>query len=285
MRFRPLFILAAAVLAVAAFPVPPAGAQQGDTPFPPHHAVANVHYVGSRMLASYLITTDAGHALINSCFPETVPLIKASVEKLGFKFEDIRLLLNSHAHNDHVAGNALVRRLTKARVLIMEGDEEIVRTGGRGDFQYDSTWEPCPVDRVLRDGEEVKLGGTVLTARKTPGHTRGCTTWTMSATEKGRDYRVVIIGSPNVNPGYKLVGNEKYPNIARDYARTFEVLKSLPCDIFLGAHGDYYRMTEKHARLGGGGINPFNDPLGYRQYVEDREKAFQTALASQQGTK
>jgi metallo-beta-lactamase class B len=259
-----------------------AAAQGGDAPFPPHRVAGNVYYVGSRDLASYLITTPEGHILINSSFPETVPLIRASVEKLGFRFDDVKILLTSHAHSDHVAGNALIRRLTGARVMVMEGDEEIVRSGGKGDFQYEASWEPCPVDRVLRDGDTVKLGGTELVARKTPGHTRGCTTWTLDARDGPKVLHVVVIGSPNVNPGYRLVNNARYPTIAADFARTFEVLKSLPCDVFLGAHGNYYGLPEKHARLEKDtSTNPFVDPEGYKRYVGMKQKAFEEELGRQ----
>lgn len=258
-------------------------AQSNDQPFPPHRIIGNVYYVGSEALASYLITTSAGHILVNSSFEETVPLIRASVEKLKFRFQDIKVLLTSHAHSDHVAGNALVKRLTGARVLVMEGDENVVRTGGKGDFQYESAWEPCPVDEVLRDGQEVKLGDAVLVARRTPGHTKGCTTWTLRVSEGGKLHQVVIIGSPNVNPGYKLVGNSKYPAISDDFARTFQILKSLPCDVFLGAHGDYYGMQEKYARLQKGTLgNPFVDPQGYQQYVASKEMAFRDEFARQE---
>lgn len=257
-----------------------------EVPFPPHRIIGNVHYVGSEGQASYLITSKEGHILINSSFAETVPLIRASVEKLGFKFSDVKILLTSHAHSDHVAGSAAVRKLTNARVLVMEGDEEIVRTGGKGDFQYQQTWEPCPVDQVLHDGEVVKLGGNRLTARKTAGHTRGCTTWTWDVEEGGKSRHVVVIGSPNVNAGYKLVGNAQYPGIAEDYKRTFKTLKSLPCDVFLGAHGAYYDLPTKYARLSKEpGVNPFIDPDGYQRYVADREAAFRKELAAQQHKK
>jgi len=258
-------------------------AQSNDQPFPPHRIIGNVYYVGSEALASYLITTSAGHILINSSFEETVPLIRASVEKLKFRFQDVKILLTSHAHSDHVAGNALVKRLTGARVLVMEGDENLVRTGGKGDFQYESVWEPCPVDEVLRDRQEVKLGDAVLVAHRTPGHTKGCTTWTLRISEGGKLHQVVIIGSPNVNPGYRLVGNSKYPTISDDFASTFRILKSLPCDVFLGAHGNYYGLQEKYARLQKGTSgNPFVDPQGYQQYVALKEKAFRDELARQE---
>ena len=256
-------------------------AQFKDGPFPAHKVIGNVYYVGSQQLASYLITTPQGHILINSSFEETVPLIQSSVEKLGFKFGDIKILLTSHAHADHVAGNARVKELTGAKVMVMQGDEELVRSGGENDFQYSSRWKPCQVDRVLHDLEEVKLDGVTLTAHLTPGHTRGCTTWTLPVSEGGKTYQVVIVGSPNVNPGYRLVNNAKYPQIADDFARTFRVLKALPCDVFLGAHGAYYGLEDKYKKLQQGGANPFIDPAGYRSFVKTKEQEYERKLAAQ----
>src|SRR5438552_5017939 len=227
--------------------------QSWTEPFPPHRIIGNVYYVGSRGLASYLITTAEGHILINSSLETSVPLIRASTEKLGFRFSDVKILLVSHAHWDHNAGSALVKELTGAKYMVMQQDVAVTEDGGKSDFRYGnvptSLYKPTKVDHALHDGEEVKLGGVVLTAHLTPGHTKGCTTWTMKVRDGGKDYNVVIVGSPNVNPGYKLVNNALYPNIAEDYARTFRVLKSLPCDIFLGAHGEYYGMEEKYARI------------------------------------
>ncbi len=261
-----------------------ASAQQDDKPFPEHHIIGNVYYVGSTNYASYLITTASGHILINSSFESTVPWIRASIEKLGFKFQDIKILLTSHAHADQVAGNFLVQELTGAKAMVMQGDEDLVRSGGHNDFHSGdkSTYKPSRVDRVLHDGEQIKLGGTVLAAHLTPGHTKGCTTWTMKAREDGKDYDVVIVGSPNVNPGYKLVGNSKYPNIATDFAHTFEVLKTLHCDVFLGAHGNYYDMEKKYKLLQtSGGRNPFIDPEGYKNLVATKELAYRTELDRQ----
>lgn len=254
-------------------------------PFPPFRIAGNLYYVGSKGLANYLVTTPQGHILINSDLEESVPLIRASVEKLGFKFSDIRILLISHAHWDHDAGSAAIKRLTGARYMVMDGDVSVVESGGKTDFQYGSQrallYAPAKVDRVLHDGDEVQLGAVTLVAHLTPGHTKGCTTWTMKAEEAGKIYDVVIIGSPNVNEGYKLVGNSSYPKIESDYERTFRVLKSLPADIFLGAHGAYFDLDAKYARLKEGAVSPFVDPAGYARYVTDREKAFRTELAKQ----
>jgi metallo-beta-lactamase class B len=258
--------------------------KEWNAPFPPHRVIGNIYYVGSSFLASFLITTPEGHILVNSGTEETVSLIRASVEKLGFRFSDIKILLESQAHVDHVAGHALVRKLTGARVLAMAGDDGLIASGGLGDFQYENQWRwtPCPVDRVLHDGETVTLGGAVLTARLTPGHTKGCTTWTMTAEDQGRPYHVVIVGSARANPGYRLVDNAKYPEIAEDFKRTFRVLGSLQCDVFLGAHGWYYNMEEKFAHLTERGKNPFVDPKGFHDFLARSEEAFLKELEAQQ---
>jgi metallo-beta-lactamase class B len=257
-------------------------------PFPPHRVMGNLYYVGSEGLASYLITTPNGNILINSSLEQSVPLIQASIEKLGFKFSDTKILLISHAHWDHCAGSATIIRMTGGKYMVMAEDVPVVESGGKKDFHYgndpNSLYPATKVDRVLHDGDEVKLGGVVLVAHKTAGHTKGCTTWTMKVTDDktGKTYDAVIVGSPNVNPGFKLVDNKEYPQIAQDYEHQFAVLKSLPCDIFLGAHGAYYDMAAKYPKLAGGGENPFIGPAGYKAYVADRESAFQEELKKQQ---
>lgn len=252
-----------------------------NDPFPPHRIADNLYYVGSKGLSTYLITTKQGHILINSSFDRTVPIIRANVEKLGFKFTDVKILLGSHAHNDHMEGNALVKELTAAKIFVMQGDDQVIANGGKGQYLYDATWKPVKVDRVLKDGDKVALGDATLTAVHTPGHTRGCTTWTMEVKDKGKTYLAAVVGSPNVNPGYQLVNNAAYPEIAEDFARTFRVLKALKCDIFLGAHGNYYGMEAKHARLGKSEENPFVDPEGYRRYITEREIYYKETLAKQ----
>ncbi|HTA86871.1 MAG TPA: subclass B3 metallo-beta-lactamase [Silvibacterium sp.] len=255
-------------------------------PFPPHRVIGNVYYVGSKDLASYLITTPMGHILINSSLASSPALIQKSVEQLGFKFSDVKILLISHAHYDHCAGSARIKQLTHAKYMVMDADVPLVEDGGKSDFQYeksaDMQFPPTKVDRVLHDGDEVRLGSVILVAHKTPGHTKGCTTWTLKVVDKGKNYDVVIVGSPNVNPGYKLVDNKAYPQIAQDYEQAFRVLKALPCDVFLGAHGGYYDMLAKYARIKDGAENPFVDPAGYQAYVADREQAFETELKRQQ---
>jgi metallo-beta-lactamase class B len=238
------------------------------TPFPSFRIAGNLHYVGTADLAAYLVTTPQGHILINSNFAEDLPALKASIARLGFAYRDIRILLTSHAHDDHAGGMGLIQKETGAAVMVMEGDAPVVGNTAPG-------WPGARVDRVLRDGDTVELGGATLTARLTPGHTEGCTTWTMPVTEGGSTLNAVIIGSANVNYGYLLVDNQEYPSIAQDYEKTFAVLKGLRADIFLGAHGEYFGLKEKYEVMKAGSTaNPFVDPAGYAAYVADREGAF-----------
>jgi metallo-beta-lactamase class B len=255
-------------------------------PFPPFRIAGNLYYVGSKGLANYLVKTPQGNILINSDLEANVPMIEASIEKLGFQFKDTKILLISHAHWDHDAGSAKIKQITGASYMVMDADVSVVESGGKTDFQYGNRpeflYQPTKVDRVLHDGDEVSLGGTVLVAHLTPGHTKGCTTWTMKVTEGGKAYNVVIVGSPNVNPGYRLIHNQDYPQIAQDYESTWRVLKSLPCDIFLGAHGGYFGLEEKYAQLRDGRDNSFLDPGGYKKFVAHKEQDFRTELAKQQ---
>jgi len=253
-------------------------------PFPPHRVMGNLYYVGSKDLASYLFVTPQGNILINSSLESSVPLIRESVEKLGFKFSDTKILLISHAHFDHCAGSAQIKKLTGAKYMVMDADVPVIEGGGVNDFAYGGSagplYPPTKVDHSLHDGEQVRLGDTVLVAHLTPGHTKGCTTWTA----KIDGQNVVVVGSPNVNPGYKLVNNASYAQISEDYERTFRVLKSLPCDVFLGAHGVFYGMEAKFARVGKDAHNPFIDPASYKAYVAGREQAFREELKKQSGS-
>jgi len=258
-------------------------------PFPPFRIAGNLYYVGSADLASYLIATPQGLILINSDLKESPPLIRKSVEKLGFKFSDIKILLISHAHNDHCGGSAEIIKLTGAKYEVMDGDAQVVESGGKKDFAYSANltmrYPPTKVDRVLHDGDTVSLGGTVLTAHLTAGHTKGTTTWTLDEREGGRLLHVVILGGPTLNDSYKLVGNREYPQIADDYKREFVVLRALPCDVFLGAHGVYFGLLEKYARWKAGDRDAFIDAAGYKAYVAERQQEFEAELARQAGKK
>lgn len=257
------------------------------TAIAPFHIAGNLYYVGSKDLASYLVVTPSGNILINSSLEASVPLIKSSIEQLGFKFSDTKILLISHAHWDHDAGSAVIIKETGAKYMVMDGDVSVVESGGQTDFAYgNSRYPPAKVDRVLHDGDEVRLGNAVLIAHKTAGHTRGCTTWTLRVDEKGKPLNVVIVGGWYVNPGFRLVDKPNmpasYPGIANDYRHTFVVLKSLPCDVFLGAHGQYFDMLAKIDKAKMSTDLVWVDPQGYANAVAEWEQEFLTELKRQQ---
>ena len=251
------------------------GRDDQTTAFPPHKIIGNIYYVGTKSLAAFLVVTPQGHILVNSTYERNVPIIQKSVEQLGFKFSDIKILLGSHAHGDHQEGDALVKELTGAQVMAMAEDVPALRAMKPGGKEH-------PIDRVLHDGESVTLGGTTLVAHLTPGHSRGCTTWSLKAQDNGKAYDVVIIGSFGTNPGFQLVNNAEVPDIAGEFERAFTVAHALPCDVPLGSHPAMYNLDEKYARLGKGGANPFIDPAGYTLEVDIAEAMFRAVLAEQQ---
>jgi metallo-beta-lactamase class B len=256
-----------------------------NQPVDPLHIIGNVYYVGTNGVSSFLIVTSEGNILLDSAFNQSVPLIRESIRTLGFRFEDIRILLSSHAHFDHVAGHAWIQEETGAQVIASELDAEVIARGG--DDLWEG-WRPSRIDRVIRDGDRVRLGETELTAHLTPGHTKGCTTWTMDTVDAGRKYGVVFVGGYGINPGVRLVSNAEYPQIAEDYARTFQVLKSLQPDVFLAQHPEIFALDEKRLRLkDGGSMNPFIDPDGYRERVTAGEAAYRDQLRRERlaGTK
>jgi metallo-beta-lactamase class B len=260
--------------------------QSWNQPVKPFRVVGNIYYVGASEVSSFLIVSPKGHILLDSGFAETVPLIRNNVKELGFKLEDIKVLINSHAHFDHAGGLALLKELTGAKLMMSEADASLMSNGGKGDFQWGEklSYTPAAVDRILHDNDKVELGDVTLTARLTPGHTKGCTTWTMKVKEDGKLLDVVFLGSTTI-PGYKLLGNPKYPNIADDYAHTFDLLKSLHCDVFLGPHGSFFSMNEKIPKIAKGGKNPFIDPQGYVRFIRRTEKAYRDQLQSEQRSK
>ena len=249
-------------------------AEQQRAQFPPHRIAGNLYYVGSESLASFLIATPEGHILINTNWEDSVEILRASVEDLGFNFEDIEIILGSHAHGDHMQGDALVKEMTRASVMAMADDI-------LGLLRIQPGGKPHPVDRVLEDGDEVMLGGSTLVARLTPGHTPGCTTWTMAVEEGDETYNVVIVGSMGSNPGFQFVNNTTNPTIVDQYKKGFSVLSSLSVDIPLASHPAMYNMADKYKRLGQS-PNPYIDPEGYRAEIEAVETLFLDVLASQE---
>lgn len=255
------------------------------TPLPPFKIAGNLYYVGSEELASYLIVTPKGNILINSNLESSPAQIKKSVEELGFKFSDIKILLNSQGHFDHAAGSAEVIKETGAKYEVMDGDVAVIESGGRTDFYLGNDkqywFSPTTVGRVLHDGDRIVLGGTVLVVHKTAGHTRGTTTFTMDVNEGGKVQHVVIVGGSGALDRYQLVGKKSYPGIDEDFRRQFEILPTLPCDIFLGAHGSYFGLKEKYARWKAGDTNAFVDPAGYQAYIAHYKQAFESRLQKQ----
>jgi metallo-beta-lactamase class B len=245
-----------------------------DKEFPGHKIIGNIYFVGSDTHSSFLVTTAEGHILINTMYERTVPWIRKSVESLGFRFQDIKIVLGSHAHVDHMEGDAMVKELTGATVMAMDRDLpllERLRPGGK----------PHPIDRVLHDGDKVTLGGVTLVAHLTPGHTPGCTTWTTEAQEDKRNHSVVIIGCIAPNERTVLVNNKDYPEVVLDFNRSYKFLRSLRPDVFMGSHTIHYNMEEKYAKLGKG-PNPFIDRQGYFASIDRYEQQFKQALEAQQ---
>ncbi|MGC2583943.1 MAG: subclass B3 metallo-beta-lactamase, partial [Acidobacteriaceae bacterium] len=254
----------------------------------------NLYYVGSQDLASYLVVTPKGNILINANLASSPPQIHASVEKLGFRWKDTRILLNSQAHFDHMAGAAEVVRETHAKNMVMDGDVSVVETGARTDFLAPSpninNYAPVHVDRVLHDEDTVSLGGVTLTAHKTAGHTRGGTTWTLRSHIPGEPAgtlrNIVIVGGVGFWSEFHFVATPhhrvSYPGIAQDFQHTFAVLKGLPCDVFLGAHGGYFGMLTKLHRYPREGPRVFIDPAGYQNFVAEAQRTFDQALRQQQ---
>ena len=220
------------------------------------------------------VWTPQGHILVNSMYERNVPTIKKSVEDLGFKFGDIKIILGSHAHADHMEADAMMKEMTGAQVMAMEQDVPALQAMKPGGKTH-------PIDKVLHDGDQVTLGGTTLIARFTPGHTKGCTTWTMKAQDGGKSYDVVIIGSMGVNPGTRLVNNPNNPTIADEYIQGFKVMRSLHVDVPLGSHPGMFDMAAKHAKLSGGGQNPYIDPQGYQAEIDLVEATFKSVLEEQ----
>jgi metallo-beta-lactamase class B len=274
--FRRLTALLFLLPALAAGQADPTS-RSWNQPVEPFRIAGNLYYVGASDIASYLVATPEGHVLLDGGFVETVPLIRESVKKLGFKIEDVKILLNTHAHYDHAAGLAELKALTGAKLHASEADAPALARGGKDDplFGNQFLFPPVQVDRLVKDGDTVSLGGSTLTARLTPGHTPGCTTWTM----KVDGLNAVVVCSTSVLPMMKLGAEPSYPGIADDYARTFRTLRALPCDLFLAAHASFFNMKDKVERLKKGeDANPFVDPGGYRSYLDRNEKVFRERL-------
>jgi len=286
-------LISALCLCFACLPAQAIDHADWTTPLPPFQIADNLYYVGSRDLAAYLITTSAGNILINANLESSPPMIRASVEKLGFSWKGIKVLLNGQAHYDHMGGAAEVLSETHARDMVMDGDADVVRSGGRKDFALGTdgigTYPPARVDRVLHDGDTVVLGGVTLTAHHTGGHTRGCTAWTfrthISSDPVGRFRNVVIVGGLWPLSQYRFFDTPgqpaSYPGIREDFYKAYATLHALPCDIFLGAHGIYFDLLAKVKRMRTEGEAAFVDPKGYVGTVTAAQADFEKTVAAQ----
>ena len=281
MSFRILAILL--LLSASVFAQLSETEQAWNRPVEPFRIAGNVYYVGAADLSSYLITSPKGHILLDSGMLETVPQIKANIAKLGFKLEDVKALIISHAHYDHVAGIAELKRLTKAKLYVSEEDAGLLARGGKGDPNFGDRFpfEPATADRTFKDGWDLELGGTTMTAMVTPGHTKGCTTWTTTANEGGRKLNAIFVCSVTA-PGYTLIGNKEHPQIVGDYENTFRRLKTMKVDLFLSSHASAFKMAEKlESRKANPNVNPFIDPKGYLEMLERTEAQFRRQFAGQ----
>ncbi|MDR2213886.1 MAG: subclass B3 metallo-beta-lactamase [Pseudomonadales bacterium] len=273
--FKPRLALALLSLLPAFALAQPAG---WNDPFPPHKVMDNLYYVGTSELASYLLTTDEGNILLSSNYESSVPVIQAAVEELGFDFKDIKILISGHGHPDHVEGDALVKELTGADVIVSRLDapyNESVRTpSGRS----------LPIDRLVDDGDTVTLGGATLTAHLLPGHTKGCLAWSLPLEEDGKTYYGLIECSLN-GQFLQYVNNADYPNIAADMRATYQKAREIPAEVFVSSHASFYGLNDKYAKLQArqpGDPNPFVDPAGYQAHVDEFERTFEAALARQE---
>ena len=245
---------------------------EASQPVEPYKVIGNIYYVGAVNISSHIIVTPEGLILLDTGTQEMLPGIRTNLEKLGYTLQDVKIILSSHAHWDHVEGHAAIKELSGATVMAVGEDAAAISSGIDSSAAGAQGWNPTEVGRVLEDGDKVTLGGVTMQAHWTPGHTKGCTAWTTTVEEDGKSYTVVFVGGTGINRGVKLLNNKRHPSIVEDYARTFRVLKDLPADVFLAQHPSMYGMEEKLKQLkAGAAVNPFVDPEGYQRFLVEEE--------------
>lgn len=259
-----------------------------DEPIEPFKMVGALYFVGTKGLSSFLFATSEGHILLNTAMPETGDLIVQSIKKLGFKPEDIKVIINGHAHSDHAGAIAQIKKLSGAQLAVMEADVPPMEDGGKSDFHYGADWRimgfpAAKVDRVLRSGDTVKLGDVVLTGYNTPGHTRGSTTWVTELIDSGKVYTVVFPDGAGFNPGYRVVKNPSYPGIDGDFRNTHHTLEMLKPDIWAGHHTEYFDLERKRKLAETEGVAAWVDPEGYRRFIATKKSAFEALVNEEMG--
>ena len=274
LRFTIVLLAFASGAAAQADPV----SRSWNQPIEPFRMIDNVYYVGAARISAFLITTPAGHILTDGGFAETAPIILNNIRKLGFNPRDVRYLFNSHAHSDHAGGLAALKRATGAKLLAPQADAALLAAGGRGDFRFGDSmvFPPVTVDSIVTDQQRITLGGKSLIVHHTPGHTRGCMSWSMHVNDGGVERAVLFTCSTSILDYRFAAGKESYPGIRADFERTFQRLRSLPCDVMLAPHGDFFELTEKRQRMGSA-KNPWVDPALCKRYLRQQEKAFRAA--------
>lgn len=280
---RLLGILMSVSFSVAAAAQQNEVARAWNQPVDPFRIAGNIYYVGASDLTSFLITTSDGHIVLDGGLEQTAPMIIANIKRLGFRIEDVRLLLNSHAHLDHAGGLAELKRATGAKFLSSAGDAPQHARGGLDDPQFGNIYPYPPIDpdRLIRDGEKIRLGDTTMTAHITAGHTKGCTTWSTTARHENEVLNVIFLCSPSIPSEYKLVGNPRYPDVIEDFRRQFAMLRKIEPDLFLASHGVFFDLQGKIKRHRAGEERAFVDPEGYRKLIERSERAFEQKVSEQ----
>jgi metallo-beta-lactamase class B len=258
-----------------------------NEPADPVKIAGPIYFVGTKGLASYLITGSAGYILLYTAMPNSGPMIETSIRKLGFNPEEIKFILTGHAHIDHVGGHAYIKKISGARVVIMESEKDLIESGGKTDFHYGNYpefyFEPVKADLVIRDQETIKLGDISMTALHTPGHTRGGTTWVMNVSENGKVYNVVFPDGTSINPGYRVNKDPSYPGIEMNFRNTLHTLEMLKPDIWLSSHTDFFNFAEKRKRAGREGVNAWADPEGYRLRIAGEREKFEAEINKELG--
>ena len=278
-------ILGAAVLATAALSLPAAAAPHDNDPVAPFKIGEGLYYVGASDITSFLLVTKAGMILVDGGYESTAPQILANIRTLGFDPKQVKVLLSTHGHLDHAGGLAQLKRETGATLYASEADGALMARGGKGDFGLKDAapYPPVTPDRSVKDGQKISLGGWTLTAHLTPGHTRGCTTWTFPVTVAGKVRQALLLCSNSILPMYRLdKAHESYPGIAADYEKSYATWRAQPCEVFIASHGIFFDMQKKRAALLAGKPDAFVDPAGCKAWFDRGYQAFHAELAKQQ---